>query len=136
MVSEVHAAVYNVALIEQEYNEIVAEHQAIGVLADPESPLAQDADYGPKQAAEIVCDIVRTDVWELPTLADAIQWYELEEAVVMEKLNEAKEKLNEALMDARSELIYYIENRLDGVEKSGKDDITKDDLKYILNKLD
>ena len=136
MVSKVHAEVYNVALIEQEYNEIVAEHQAIEVLADPESPLAQDADYGPKQAAEIVCDIVRTDVWELPTLADAIEWYELEEAVVMEKLNEAKEKLNEALMDARSELIYYIENRLDGVEKSGKDDITKDDLEYIINKLD
>ena len=136
MISQVHKEVYNVALIEQEYNEIVAEHQAIEVLAEPESPLAQDADYGPKQAAEIVCDITRTDVWELPTLADAIEWYELEEAVVMEKLNEAKDKLYETLMDVRSELIYYIENRLDGVEKSGNDNITKDDLEYIINKLD
>ena len=136
MVSEVHKEVYNVALIEQEYNEIVAEHQAIEVLAKPESPLAQDAGYGPDKAAEIVCDITRTDVWELPTLEDAIDWYELEETVVLENLNDAKDKLYQALMDVRSELIYYIENRLDGMNQLFGDNTTKDDLEYILNKLD
>ena len=133
--NEFHNALQDIKNSEDVYNQLVIEQQAIEVLIDPESSLAQDADYGIDRAVEIISNIDRFDLSKLSGLADAIDLYEREQTHTLKILNKLHVDLNNTLMDMRYHLIYFTENRLDGINhllgtNVGYEIVAKD-LRYI-----
>ena len=98
------------------YQQTMLERQAIETLIDPEVVENLPTKLGIGSAIEIVSNIQELDLNELPSLSEAIDWYDLEQVVAQEKINEAKEDLSRFLLEQYGNLITYVNSRLSDLD--------------------